>query len=54
MGGATNSPFYFLPQVTEDELVYTFTLTYVPKVLPGTSVMRTNDATVDIRCHYQR
>ncbi|XP_076144110.1 zona pellucida sperm-binding protein 3-like [Alosa pseudoharengus] len=41
-------------QMTEDELVYTFTLMYVPKVLPGTSIMRLNSAAVDIRCHYQR
>ncbi|XP_062404634.1 zona pellucida sperm-binding protein 3-like [Sardina pilchardus] len=41
-------------QVTEDELVYTFTLTYVPKVYLGTSIMRMNSATVDINCHYQR
>ncbi|XP_041916810.1 zona pellucida sperm-binding protein 3-like isoform X1 [Alosa sapidissima] len=40
--------------MTEDELVYTFTLMYVPKVLPGTSIMRLNSAAVDIRCHYLR
>lgn len=44
----------FPPQVTEDELVYAFTLMYTPTVIPGTSIMRTNDAAVEIKCHYQR
>ncbi|XP_062404635.1 zona pellucida sperm-binding protein 3-like [Sardina pilchardus] len=41
-------------QMTEDELVYTFTLVYVPKALGATSIVRTNGATVHIECRYPR
>ncbi|XP_048851875.1 zona pellucida sperm-binding protein 3-like isoform X2 [Brienomyrus brachyistius] len=41
--------------MTEDTLVYTFTLTYTPKELgPGAPIVRTNAATVNIACHYLR
>jgi len=41
-------------QMNEDELVYTFSLTYTPEALAGTPITRTNGATVGVQCHYQR
>ncbi|XP_062404633.1 zona pellucida sperm-binding protein 3-like [Sardina pilchardus] len=41
-------------QMTEDELVYTFTLVYAPEALGETSIVRTNGAAVDIECRYPR
>ncbi|XP_016329590.1 zona pellucida sperm-binding protein 3-like isoform X2 [Sinocyclocheilus anshuiensis] len=40
--------------MTEDELVYTFALTYTPEALAGTPITRTNGAVVGVQCHYQR
>ncbi|XP_016380316.1 zona pellucida sperm-binding protein 3-like [Sinocyclocheilus rhinocerous] len=40
--------------MTEDELVYTFALTYTPEVFAGTPITRTNGAVVGVQCHYQR
>ncbi len=40
--------------MTEDELVYTFALTYTPEVLAGTPVTRADGAVVGVQCHYQR
>uniref|UniRef100_A0A673ISM5 Zona pellucida sperm-binding protein 3 n=1 Tax=Sinocyclocheilus rhinocerous TaxID=307959 RepID=A0A673ISM5_9TELE len=38
----------------EDELVYTFALTYTPEAFAGTPITRTNGAVVGVQCHYQR
>lgn len=43
-----------LLQVTENELVYTFTLDYRPATLQGTPILRSSGATVGIECHYPR
>uniref|UniRef100_A0A672SW01 Zona pellucida sperm-binding protein 3 n=1 Tax=Sinocyclocheilus grahami TaxID=75366 RepID=A0A672SW01_SINGR len=40
--------------MSEDELVYTFALTYTPEALAGTPITRTNGAVVGVQCHYQR
>uniref|UniRef100_A0A673L7N2 Zona pellucida sperm-binding protein 3 n=1 Tax=Sinocyclocheilus rhinocerous TaxID=307959 RepID=A0A673L7N2_9TELE len=40
--------------MTEDELVYTFALTYTPEALTGTPITRADGAVVGIQCHYQR
>ncbi len=40
--------------MTEDELVYTFALTYTPEVLAGTPVTRADGAVFGVQCHYQR
>ncbi|XP_052391743.1 zona pellucida sperm-binding protein 3 isoform X1 [Carassius gibelio] len=40
--------------VTENELVYTFTLDYRPATLQGTPILRSSGATVGIECHYPR
>ncbi|KAK6309745.1 hypothetical protein J4Q44_G00196260 [Coregonus suidteri] len=40
--------------MTEDYLVYTFTLIYTPTPEGASSIVRTNDATVCIECHYLR
>ncbi len=40
--------------MTEDELVYTFALTYTPEALAGTPVTRADGAVVGVQCHYQR
>ncbi|CAB1441011.1 unnamed protein product [Pleuronectes platessa] len=40
--------------LTEDSLIYTFTLNYIPQSLPGSSVVRTSRAAVIVECHYQR
>ncbi|KAF3836838.1 hypothetical protein F7725_004302 [Dissostichus mawsoni] len=40
--------------VTEDYLIYSFTLNYDPKPLADTLVVRTNKAAVIVECHYPR
>ncbi|XP_051951398.1 zona pellucida sperm-binding protein 3-like [Xyrauchen texanus] len=40
--------------MTDSELVYTFTLLYIPEPLVGTPVIRADDAAVRIECHYSR
>ncbi|XP_016427518.1 zona pellucida sperm-binding protein 3-like, partial [Sinocyclocheilus rhinocerous] len=40
--------------MTEDELVYTFALTYTPEVFAGTPITRADRAVVGVQCHYQR
>ncbi|XP_030642506.1 zona pellucida sperm-binding protein 3-like [Chanos chanos] len=40
--------------MTEDELVYSFTLTYKSEALAGTPIVRTGGAVVGIECHYFR
>ncbi|XP_058624151.1 zona pellucida sperm-binding protein 3-like [Onychostoma macrolepis] len=40
--------------MTEDELVYTFALTYTPEALAGTPITRADGAVVGVQCHYQR
>uniref|UniRef100_A0A672NW30 Zona pellucida sperm-binding protein 3 n=1 Tax=Sinocyclocheilus grahami TaxID=75366 RepID=A0A672NW30_SINGR len=40
--------------MTEDELVYTFALTYTPEAFAGTPITRADRAVVGIQCHYQR
>uniref|UniRef100_A0A8C4X9R9 Zona pellucida sperm-binding protein 3 n=1 Tax=Erpetoichthys calabaricus TaxID=27687 RepID=A0A8C4X9R9_ERPCA len=37
-----------------DEMVYTFTLDYIPSPIPGIPIIRTNPAVVQIECHYPR
>ncbi|KAM6893928.1 zona pellucida sperm-binding protein 3-like, partial [Xenentodon cancila] len=40
--------------MTEDTLIYTFSLMYSPKPIGSTSVLKTNSAEVAVQCHYQR
>ncbi|XP_016418062.1 zona pellucida sperm-binding protein 3-like isoform X2 [Sinocyclocheilus rhinocerous] len=40
--------------MTDNELVYTFTLLYTPEALVGTPIVRTDAAAVGIECHYSR
>nr|BCD71174.1 egg envelope protein [Nettastoma parviceps] len=40
--------------MTEDSLVYTFTLNYQPNALGATPIIRTSSAVVGIQCHYMR
>ncbi|TRY92487.1 hypothetical protein DNTS_028191 [Danionella cerebrum] len=40
--------------ITEDELVYTFSLVYIPEALPGTPITRADGAVVGVQCHYKR
>ncbi|CAM4724963.1 unnamed protein product [Leuciscus chuanchicus] len=40
--------------MNEDELVYTFSLTYTPEAFAGTPITRANGAIVGVQCHYQR
>ncbi|KAG5261735.1 hypothetical protein AALO_G00287780 [Alosa alosa] len=40
--------------ITKDKLIYTFTLVYNPSPLPGTSIVRTNEAAVAVECIYPR
>ncbi|XP_007245532.3 zona pellucida sperm-binding protein 3 isoform X1 [Astyanax mexicanus] len=40
--------------MTEDELVYTYTLIYAPEPIGGTPVVRTGGVAVGIDCHYAR
>lgn len=41
-------------QMTEDSLVYTFTLNYNPQALGSAPVVRTSQAVVIVECHYPR
>ncbi|KAI2654069.1 Zona pellucida sperm-binding protein 3 [Labeo rohita] len=43
-----------LVEMTEDELVYTFSLTYTPEALAGTPITRADGAIVGVQCHYPR
>ena len=43
-----------LPQMTEDTLVYSFSLVYLPTPIGNTVILKTNPAEVLIECHYQR
>ncbi|TRY86584.1 hypothetical protein DNTS_018579, partial [Danionella cerebrum] len=40
--------------MTEDELIYTFTLLHAPEALAGTPIVRSEAAAVEIECHYSR
>lgn len=40
--------------MTDDSLVYTFTLNYNPKPLGSAPVVRTSQAAVIVECHYPR
>ncbi|WP_161550420.1 zona pellucida domain-containing protein, partial [Pseudomonas sp. Q1] len=40
--------------MTEDELVYTYAVTYTPVAFAGTPITRTEGAVVGVQCHYQR
>ncbi|XP_041718832.2 zona pellucida sperm-binding protein 3 [Coregonus clupeaformis] len=40
--------------ITEDVLIYTFTLIYTPTPVEGTPIVRTNYAEVGVECHYQK
>uniref|UniRef100_A0A673N287 Zona pellucida sperm-binding protein 3 n=1 Tax=Sinocyclocheilus rhinocerous TaxID=307959 RepID=A0A673N287_9TELE len=46
--------YFNLLQMTEDELVYTFALTYTPEGFAGTPITRADRAVVGVQCHYQR
>lgn len=46
--------FCLLLQMTEDALVYTFSLVYSPTPIGNTVILKTNPAEVLIECHYQR
>ncbi|KAL2102806.1 hypothetical protein ACEWY4_001974 [Coilia grayii] len=41
-------------QMLEDLIVYTFSLTFTPQSIGDTPIVKHNDATVDIECHYPR
>ncbi|XP_023660343.2 uncharacterized protein [Paramormyrops kingsleyae] len=40
--------------MTDNSLVYTFTLIYIPTGIGGTPIVRTNGAVLSIECHYLR
>uniref|UniRef100_A0A4W6FFD3 Zona pellucida sperm-binding protein 3 n=2 Tax=Lates calcarifer TaxID=8187 RepID=A0A4W6FFD3_LATCA len=40
--------------MSEDSLVYVFTLIYSPTPLGGSPIIRTREVSVNIQCHYQR
>ncbi|XP_051578475.1 zona pellucida sperm-binding protein 3-like [Myxocyprinus asiaticus] len=40
--------------MTDDELVYTFALTYTPEPFAGTPIYRADSAIIGIQCHYPR
>lgn len=40
--------------MTDDYLIYTFTLNYNPQPLGGVPVVRTSKAAVIVECHYPR
>ena len=52
MGNVLTNGLY--SQMTEDSLVYTFTLNYQPQAFGGTPIIRTSSAVVGIECHYMR
>ncbi|KAM7375105.1 hypothetical protein PAMA_014270 [Pampus argenteus] len=41
-------------RMTEEALIYTFSLTYSPTPIGITFILKTNPAEVEIECHYQR
>ncbi|KTF91629.1 hypothetical protein cypCar_00040791 [Cyprinus carpio] len=41
-------------KMTDNELVYMFTVLYTPEALVGTPIVRTDAAAVGIECHYSR
>uniref|UniRef100_A0A3B3S757 Zona pellucida sperm-binding protein 3 n=1 Tax=Paramormyrops kingsleyae TaxID=1676925 RepID=A0A3B3S757_9TELE len=41
-------------KMTDNSLVYTFTLIYIPTGIGGTPIVRTNGAVLSIECHYLR
>ncbi|XP_051982310.1 zona pellucida sperm-binding protein 3-like [Xyrauchen texanus] len=41
-------------EMTEDSLVYSFVLVYSPSPIPGTPIVKTNEAMVGIHCIYPR
>ncbi|XP_066497859.1 zona pellucida glycoprotein 3e isoform X2 [Hoplias malabaricus] len=44
-----------VPQLTQDELVYSFTLAYASMpISPGVPIARTSSAAVSLECHYPR
>lgn len=46
--------FCLLLQMTEDALIYSFSLVYSPTPIGNTVIVKTNPAKVLIECHYQR
>lgn len=40
--------------MTEDSLVYVFTLRYTPATLGSSPIVRTREVVVWVECHYQR
>ncbi|KAJ8249100.1 hypothetical protein GJAV_G00231170 [Gymnothorax javanicus] len=40
--------------MTENSLVYTFTINYEPRPFSGTPIIRTSGAVVGVQCHYMR
>lgn len=46
--------FCLLLQMTEDTLIYSFSLVYSPTPIGNTVIVKTNPAKVLIECHYQR
>lgn len=43
-----------LLQMSEDVLIYQFTLDYTPSPVGDAQIVRTTGATVSIECHYPR
>lgn len=46
--------FCFFLQMTEDALVYSFSLAYSPTPIGNTAILKTSSAQVVIECHYRR
>ncbi|KAM9766500.1 zona pellucida sperm-binding protein 3-like [Menidia menidia] len=40
--------------MTEEAIIYTFTLKYFPKPVGKTPILKTNPVEMNVRCHYQR
>lgn len=45
---------FVLIQMTEDALIYSFSLVYLPTPIGNTVILKTNPTEVVIECHYQR
>ena len=40
--------------MTEDAFIYQFTLLYTPSAVGGSPIVRTQDVSISIECHYPR
>ena len=46
--------FLCLVQMTEDSIIYQFSLLYTPSPVGGSAIVRTQPATINVECHYPR